>query len=204
VARAEPAEGAVEARELACRRGGRLVFERVTFSLRPGEALLLKGANGTGKSSLLRLMAGFLAPHAGRLAWAGRAIAERRHEIHFLGHGDPLKPLLTAAENLAFLADLGGGGRIAAGLEAMALSDLADTPCRFLSAGQKRRLSLARLPALTRPLWLLDEPAVGLDRASRGRLETMIGEHLAQGGMAMVATHGDIAVAGAPVLELGG
>lgn len=201
-----PAPGSFVAADLACVRGGRLVFEDLGFTLRPGDALVLRGPNGSGKSTLLRLLAGFLRPTAGRLSWDGVTFAavapEHRARLHFVGHADPVKPLLTVAENIRFAGALGGGpAAVAAGLAAFALDELAATPARFLSAGQKRRTTLARLLASPRPLWLLDEPGVGLDRASRARLEAAIAAHRAEGGLCVLATHGDVAVQDAYILD---
>jgi heme exporter protein A len=188
-------------------RGGRQVFAGLSFALAPGEVLVLRGPNGSGKSSLLRLLAGFFAPAAGRLAWAGVQVADdpaaHRARLHYVGHSDAVKSLLTVRENLAFAAALGGA---AAGLEralgAFDLEPLADLPARYLSAGQKRRLALARLLLGSRPLWLLDEPGVGLDAANRMRLERELAAHRAAGGLAVLATHGDVAVENALQLEL--
>lgn len=201
-----PAPGSLAAADLACVRGGRLVFEDLGFTLRPGDALVLRGPNGSGKSTLLRLLAGFLRPTAGWLSWDGVPFAavapEHRARLHFVGHADPVKPLLTVAENVRFAAALGGGpAAVAAGLAGFALDDLAATPARFLSAGQKRRTTLARLLANPRPLWLLDEPGVGLDRANRTRLEAAIAAHRAEGGLCVLATHGDVAVRDAYILD---
>jgi heme exporter protein A len=205
VTTAEPALLAAEA--VACRRGGRTVFEDLDMALAPGDALLLRGPNGSGKSSLLRLLAGLLRPLAGRILWSGRPIGEdppaHRARLHYVPHGDALKPGLTVRENLDFAAALAGGPRnVATALDSFALAALADLPARFLSSGQRRRLSLARLLATARPLWLLDEPGVGLDAASRGRLERAIASHRARGGICIVATHGDVAVPDPLVLDL--
>lgn len=199
----------LEARDLACRRGGRLVFEAVSLALEPGEAVLVVGANGSGKTSLLRLLAGLAEPAAGRIEWQGRDTAsdpaEHAQRVHLVGFADGLKGLLTVAENLALQAALLGAGadRLAAALVAFDLEPLADRPARSLSAGQRRRLALARLVAVPRPLWLLDEPGVALDRASRDRLEAAIEVHRAGGGIAVVASHGDVALRDPLVLELG-
>ena len=197
------------ATELACRRGGRLVFEALSFELAAGDALVLRGPNGSGKSTLLRLLAGFLRPSSGGLAWAGRPIAasdaEHRARLHFVGHADPLKSLLTVAENLQFAAGLAGDrAHVQAALPGFDLDRLAELPARFLSAGQKRRANLARLLATPRPLWLLDEPGVGLDAASRARLERSVTEHRAGGGLCILATHGDVTVRDAYVLDFPG
>jgi heme exporter protein A len=190
-------------------RGGRLVFEALSFLLAPGEALVLRGPNGSGKSTLLRLLAGFLRPAAGSLCWNGEpvpaAAPEHRARLHFVGHADPVKPLLSVAENVRFAGALAGGpAAVAEALEGFALETLAATPGRFLSSGQKRRTTLARLLASPRPLWLLDEPGVGLDRANRARLEAAIARHRAAGGICVLATHGDVAVRDAYVLDFGG
>ncbi len=197
-----------EARGLACQRAGRLVFEQLEFALEAGDALLLRGPNGSGKSSLLRLLAGLLRPAAGVLRWQGRSFAaqdpEHRARLHFVGHLDAGKANLTVRENLAFLAGLAGLARLReSALERFDLAELADLPVRYLSAGQKRRLALARLEVAPRPLWLLDEPAVGLDATNRRRLERLIAAHLAAGGLCIVATHGDVSLSGALVLDFG-
>ena len=184
-----------EGRALSCQRGDRLVFAGLDFALGPGEALLLLGANGSGKSSLLRLMAGLARPAAGEIAWGGAPIAGRMEEHyerqHFLGHLDAVKPVLSVAENLAFWSGLrGGDGRaVESALAAFDLASLAELPARLLSAGQKRRLALARLLAAPAELWLLDEPSVGLDRASVERLTAAIAAHRAGGGRVVAATH---------------
>lgn len=196
------------AEDLACIRGGRRVFAGASFALDAGEALLLRGPNGSGKSSLLRLLAGFLAPAFGRIAWQGeeigRDLAAHRTRLHYVGHANGIKSELSARENLAFAAALGGASRDGTemALDALALTPLADVPCRLFSAGQKRRLALARLLAAPRPLWLLDEPGVGLDAASRERLETAVATHLDGGGIALLATHGDIDLPRALTLDL--
>ncbi len=183
-----------EARNLDCRRGGRDVFAGLSFSLPAGGALLLTGANGTGKSSLLRLMAGLLQPAGGAILWDDESITEdpsvHAGRLHYLGHLEAVKPVLSAAENLRFWAALKGhSASIGPALEHFALAALAEVPGRLLSAGQRRRLALARLLASPAELWLLDEPSVGLDHASVGRLAEAIAEHRAGGGRVVVATH---------------
>jgi heme exporter protein A len=191
-------------------RGGRLVFEDLGFELEPGEVLVLRGPNGSGKSTLLRLLAGFVDLAAGELAWDGAAMpasaAEHRAKLHFVGHTDPVKPLLSVTENLRFAAALGGGAAcdLRPALASFDLERLAATPARLLSAGQKRRTNLARLLASERPLWLLDEPGVGLDAASRARLEAEIERHRQGGGICVLATHGDVAVRRPLVLDFAG
>jgi heme exporter protein A len=187
---------------LTCLRGERLVFEKLSFRARPGEALLLTGPNGSGKSSLLRLMAGLLPPAAGRLLWGEDAIADdpeaHRARLHYVGHLDALKPALTVAENLSFYAALRGVPADDAALEramdAFRIDRLADTPARFLSQGQRRRVALARLLAAPAPLWLLDEPTLALDDAALAALAAVLISHLAAGGHVIAATHASIAV----------
>ena len=195
-------------RDLDCLRGDRLVFRGVSFGLESGASLILRGPNGSGKSSLLRVLAGLTPPLGGTLRWQGEDIAEdwaaHRARLHFIGHLDPLKPVLTAAERIRFWSRLRGGARDAAAraLQRFRLDGLADLPCRFLSAGQRRRLSLARLLAGPAPLWLLDEPTVGLDEASTDDLLAAIAEHRAGGGIVIAATHAPLAVEGAVVLAM--
>ena len=193
---------------MACIRGERPVFSRISFRLAPGGALALVGPNGAGKSSLLRILAGLLRPAGGTLAWDGEPVGEdwpaHRRRLHYVGHLDAVKPALTAAENLEGWAQLRGAVRAAPGaLEALGIEELADVPARFLSAGQRRRLALARLAAASAPLWLLDEPTVTLDADAAARVAAMIAAHRADGGMAVVATHGEIALGAAERLDLG-
>ena len=184
---------------LSCERGGREVFRDVSFTLPAGGALALVGPNGAGKSSLLRLTAGLVQPAAGSLKLEGfddeLSVAE---QAHYLGHLDALKPALTVAENLDFwIRALGGTAGISrdAALDRVALARLAELPAQYLSAGQRRRLALARLLVVHRPLWLLDEPTTALDVASQARLFELIEAHLAGGGLVMAATHQQLAVA---------
>jgi heme exporter protein A len=190
----------VRATALACRRAGREIFRDIDLELLAGDAVVLRGPNGSGKSSLMRVLAGLLAPAAGSAEVV--ADPDGRPGFHYVGHVDPLKPGLTVEENLRFTSALTGDGDVEAGLAAFALARLADVPARQLSSGQRRRLTLARLAAVPKRVWLLDEPAVGLDAASRERLEALIGEHRRGGGAVLAATHGDIAVGDARTLEL--
>lgn len=181
---------------LACSRGGRRVFAGVSFALEPGQSLLLTGPNGAGKTSLLRLVAGLVEIEAGTLTLEGADddLAVGQH-AHFIGHLDAIKPALTAAENLDFWARfLGGGNDGADALAAFGLAHLADIPAGLLSAGQKRRLALCRLVVVPRVLWLLDEPSVSLDAASRETLSALVAAHLADGGMVMASTHNDLGI----------
>lgn len=184
------------------------MFEGLGFRIEAGGALLLLGPNGSGKSSLLRLMAGLLRHAAGRIAWDGIDLAADRDahhgRVHYLGHLDAIKPVLTVRENLAFWARLDGAGGAAAdrALAQIGLDHLADTPGRFLSAGQRRRLALGRLLAAEKPLWLMDEPSVALDHDSVLALEAALAAHRAGGGMAVIATHMTLELPGAESLML--
>jgi heme exporter protein A len=193
----------LEAQGLAAFRGERLVFERVGFTLEAGGALLLTGPNGSGKSTLLRVLAGLVPPAAGRLLWNGAdALAEletHAGRIAWLGHQDAVKPGLTVAENLAFLAPRGA---VPAALEAHGLRALADLPARMLSAGQRRRLALARLELSQAPLWLLDEPTLGLDAASVAAFGARLAAHRARQGCVVAATHVPLPLPGAAELSL--
>lgn len=196
--------------DLAVERGGRLLFEGLSFTVASGEALLLTGPNGAGKTSLLRVLAGFLQPAAGEVRLqGGEADRSLGEQCHWLGHANAVKPALTVAENAAFWASyLGGGepGRRAVGdaLDRFGLTELADIPAGYLSAGQKRRLGLARLLLAPRPLWLLDEPTVSLDAEGTATLAAVIDAHLASGGLAVAATHLPMGLARARQLQLGG
>lgn len=193
------------AHDLACLRGGRQVFAGVSFALAGGDIMLVTGPNGAGKSSLLRIVAGLLRPASGRLLLEGgtkdASIAE---QAHYVGHQDALKPTLSVAENLAFWTTfLGGGGEVMSALAVFDLAPLARLPAAYLSAGQRRRLSLARLAAIKRPIWLLDEPMSALDQASQARLVELMRRHRDRGGLAIVAAHGPIGLAPAHELRLG-
>lgn len=184
---------------IVCVRGERQVFAGLDFRVGLGEALLLTGPNGSGKSSLLRIMAGLLKPAAGRVLWGGADVREdpeaHRARIAYVGHADAVKPVLTVRENLAFWAQLfdregtTADERVHAALEHYGLAHLGDVPGRFLSSGQRRRLGLARTLAAPAPLWLLDEPTVGLDEAARAALDEALAGHRAEGGMVVAATH---------------
>jgi heme exporter protein A len=192
--------------DLSCIRGERLVFAGLSFRVGSGGALVLRGPNGSGKSSLLRLAAGLARPSRGVVAWNGGDIATdralHRARLAYIGHADAVKPALTAAENLAFWAGLRGGGDVAGGLRRLGLGGLARIPARYLSSGEKRRLALSVLAASQAELWLLDEPAVGLDAASVVLLEALIAEHRKAGGMVVVSTHTELALGGAETLDL--
>lgn len=185
----------LSARDLAARRGGRIVFAGLSLDAAPGEALLLLGANGAGKTTLLRLLAGLLRPVAGTVTWDGEDVAADRTahaaRTRWLGSADAIKPALTPREDLAFWSRL-HGGKPGDALASMGLTALSDLPCRVLSAGQRRRLALARLTLGDAPLWLLDEPTLGLDTASVARLGEAFAAHRARGGIVIAATHLDL------------
>ncbi|SIQ46102.1 heme exporter protein A [Paracoccus thiocyanatus] len=183
-------------RDLAVARGGLRAVEGVHFALAPGAALVLRGPNGIGKTTLLRTLAGLQPAVAGVIEAAADSMA-------YAGHSDGLKPALSAAENLRFWAEIFGGRDIEAALAAMNLRDLAARPAHALSAGQKRRLGLARLMVTGRPVWLLDEPTVSLDRDSVALFAAMLRAHLDRGGAAVIATHIDLGLHEAEILELG-
>jgi heme exporter protein A len=205
---------------LACRRGERLVFAGLECRLPAGGALVLTGSNGSGKSSLLRLLATLLIPAAGRLLWGGvpvaRDMAHYRAAVHYVGHLDATKPALTPRETLGFWAALRGttapdidaapavdrAPAIDKALADFGLGAVADWPCRWLSAGQRRRLALARLVASPAPIWLLDEPNAALDGDGETRLAAAIATHRAAGGRVAIATHQPVASGGAVVIVL--
>jgi heme exporter protein A len=187
-------------RDLACRRGERLVFAGLSFRVAAGETLLLRGPNGSGKSSLLRCMAALLTPAAGLQTWDDRPLAAdadgHRARLRYLGHQDAVKPALTVRENLAVWQRLRGGGESAAidaALDDLGIGHLADLPARLLSAGQRRRLALARLPASPGALWLLDEPATALDEDGAARFRRLVARHCAGGGLVVLSSHADFA-----------
>ena len=203
-------------RGVRCVRGGREVFSGLDFATSAGQALAVTGRNGSGKTSLLRLIGGLLTPADGSIALeGGDAELTLGEQAHYLGHRDALKPALSAAENLAFWRDFLGGetstgsGSLKASaslnesLAAVGLDHAADLPAAYLSAGQRRRLSLARLIAVRRPLWLLDEPTAALDAGGQGMFAGLMRDHLARGGIIVAATHGPLGVE-APQLRIGG
>ena len=201
----------LEVTDLSCRRGGRAVFERLSFGLGAGELLALTGRNGSGKTTLLRSLALLIRPVAGRIAWQGADVVDDpegwRGRLAWLGHLDGLKADLTVRENLAAAERLrGAAARPTAIDEALAsfdLGPLANRPARTLSAGQRRRTALARVRLSGAPLWLLDEPLNALDAAAQQALRTALHHHLAGGGLAIASTHVDLGLAGGRRLELG-
>jgi heme exporter protein A len=192
--------------DLACIRGGRQVFSGLAFGVGAGEALVVTGPNGAGKSSLLRLVAGLVRLAGGQLALEGGdpelTVGE---QAHYVGHQDALKSSLSVAENLAFWASFLGDddARLSSALATVGLGALARLPASYLSAGQRRRLSIARLIAVTRPIWLLDEPTSALDTAAQAMLAELMRAHRAGGGLILAAAHGPIGLDGAKELRLG-
>jgi len=181
--------------DLSCARGAHTIFANMSFAIHAGEAVLLRGPNGAGKSTLLRVLAGMI-PAEGDIDLNGCTLAGNRdavqEQIAYAGHLDAIKPQLTIAENLAFWARLFDGDTLMSAKEKFALTDIWDRPAHACSAGQKRRLGLARLLIATRPLWLLDEPTVSLDTATVTQFVRIVTEHCAAGGMALIATHIDL------------
>lgn len=199
---------ALEGEGVAVARGPRLLFEGVSFSVSAGEALALTGPNGSGKTSLLRTIAGFIAPVRGRIQFTGGsgpldADDVRRSDVHFLGHQDGLKGGRLARDELVFQACWTGGTEAAAlaAAERLGLARVLGLAVRNLSAGQRRRLALARLLASPRNVWLLDEPMAPLDARHRAELGAIMGEHLAAGGLIVAAAHDPLSVS-SRLLEL--
>lgn len=196
------------AEDLLCIRGERIVFTDLGFTLDGGGALVLRGPNGSGKSSLLRLLAGLGRAVEGTLRWNGADVqddrAAHRARSVYVGHADGVKTALTVRENLTFWAGLGNdGSRVPAAIDRMGLAALTDIAGRFLSAGEKRRLALARLLVRDAPLWLLDEPTVGLDSTAQTVFEDLLAAHCAGGGMVVLSTHTPIRLEAAQEVELG-
>jgi heme exporter protein A len=183
--------------EVGCVRGGRQVFSGLSFEAASGEALAVVGPNGSGKTSLLRLIAGLLAPARGSITLeGGESELTLAEQSHYLGHRDALKPALSVLENLRFWRDF-LGGEISNSAESLAIVELdhaAHLPAAYLSAGQRRRLSIARLLTVKRTVWLLDEPTNALDTAGQKLFATLMGDHLARGGLIIAATHAPLGI----------
>jgi len=180
-----------------CVRGGREVFSGLDFEARAGEALAITGANGSGKTSLLRMIAGLLTMAGGSIGLeGGEGELTLPEQAHYLGHRDALKPALSVSENLSFWRDFLGGGAFdaAESLSKVGLDRAAQLPAAYLSAGQRRRLSIARLLAVRRPVWLLDEPTNALDAAGQSMFPALMADHLAGGGLIIAATHAPLGV----------
>ncbi|MDR2711026.1 MAG: cytochrome c biogenesis heme-transporting ATPase CcmA [Burkholderiales bacterium] len=187
----------LEIQNLAARRGYVTLFSQVSFKVEPGEALVITGANGTGKTTLLRILAGLSHPLSGKILWQGKEVRAfdpvLRNNITFIGHAASLKDELTAEENLTLLVKLAGEevtmDALREALREVALGARLTVPARVLSQGQRRRIGLARLKLAPRPLWILDEPVTALDPAGIALLTGMMAAHLAKGGAVIAATH---------------
>jgi len=191
---------------LRCVRGGREVFSGLDFAVSAGELLAITGANGSGKTSLLRLIAGLLVASGGSVELeGGETELSLAEQAHYLGHRDALKPALSVAENLSFWRDFLGGEMSDRGrsLAAAGLDHAAHLPAAYLSAGQRRRLSIARLLSVRRPVWLLDEPTSALDVAGQDLFVRLMRDHLIGGGIIIAATHAPLGIDG-PELRMRG
>lgn len=190
----------IEAANIAVARGGRMVLSNLSFALGEGECLLVTGPNGAGKSTLLRAMAGLLPLQRGAVSFDPASDETIAEQAHYVGHADALKGTLTVAENLSFLAAILGtreaGSSVEAALAALGLARLTNLPAAYLSAGQKRRVALARLLVSRRPLWLLDEPTTALDQSAQGLLGKIMAAHRAAGGLIIAATHASLGIEG--------
>ena len=186
-------------------RGGRVVIDGLSFSVGAGDVLVLTGPNGVGKTTLIRALAGILPPTSGSIQVVGTNDDQQLASLcHYVGHRDAIKPKLTVTENIAFWAEYLGGSAAStdAALDAVGLLGLAEIPAAYLSAGQKRRLGLARLLSAPRPIWLLDEPTTSLDAEHQRQFAGLIEQHRAAGGMVIAATHMDLGLPDARSLQL--
>ena len=195
-------------KDIVCRRGGRGVLSGLSFGATPGRPLILRGPNGAGKSTLLRLLAGLLPLTSGEVTFGTASLGQDRsafqEQVAYAGHMDAVKPALTVRQNLGVWAALFGcsDARANRALEHFGLDRIADRPAVQCSAGQKRRLGLARLMVVERPIWLLDEPTVSLDADAAEKLAGLVRAHCAEGGLALIATHIDLGLDDAEVLTL--
>ena len=190
---------------LSCQRGGRTIFSGLSLEIAAGEAVLLRGPNGAGKSTLLRVIAGLIPAISGEVSINGLPATDRdefQGQITYAGHLDAIKPQLTVAENLHFWAQLFEADNVAKTMQDFRLDEIADRPAHACSAGQKRRLGLARIAVTSRPLWLLDEPTVSLDTETTARFAATIDAHCAAGGMAFIATHIDLGLKAPRTFEM--
>ena len=195
----------LEAENLGGERGGETIFSNLSFTLDGGEALVVTGPNGSGKSTLLRIICGLLAPEEGRIALIeDGASPPVQAACHYLGHQNAMKPALSVRENLLFWQRFNGAGAldIDDALEAVNLPGVEHLPFGYLSTGQKRRVSIAKLLVSHRPLWIVDEPTAGLDKASETRFAVLMRDHLQQGGMIIAATHIPLGLEGANTLDM--
>ena len=201
----------LEARNLAATRGDTTLFSELSFALAPGALLRLTGANGSGKTSLLRALCGLLMPSAGEVRWNGENIRALREEywkhLAYVGHADALKDDLTVEENLAIGCALTGlqvsASRARAAIESLGLAGRERLPARVLSQGQRRRAALARLAVSEAlPLWILDEPFAALDTAAVERVQSLVGEHLSRGGMVVLTTHQEARIKAPSVTDI--
>ena len=189
------------ATNLTCERNGRIIFSNLSFTIAPGECVELRGANGAGKSSLLRLVAGLVPAVAGTLTFDGTT--GFAPFLHLIAHQDAMKSSMTVRENLQFWCAVLGDNDIGPALASFNLEALANDPVQLLSAGQRRRLTLSRLFLCKRPLWWLDEPMTALDMTTQNKLHTHIRTHLGAGGTVLAATHGDMGVKPDQTITLG-
>ncbi|MBO0764755.1 MAG: heme ABC exporter ATP-binding protein CcmA [Hyphomicrobiaceae bacterium] len=192
--------------KLCAKRGGRVLFAKLSFTVDSGRALLAIGPNGAGKTTLLRMLAGFLRPEAGQVRLeGGDADASIAEQCHYVGHANAVKPSLTVAENAAFWSGFLGGAadRLEVALNTFGLAALRDIPAGYLSAGQRRRAGLMRLLLAERPVWLLDEPTTSLDETAQKVLAGAVNQHLSGGGLVVAATHLPLAFDRAQELPVG-
>jgi heme exporter protein A len=194
----------LEGKDLACVRGERTLFSHLDFALNEGELLLVQGTNGSGKTSLLRMLCGLLSPAYGEIHWRGEEIGASRETYHaemaYFGHAPAVKEDLSATENLDFSCSLAGiavdSEEVKGALGHLGLGHCLNLPTKSLSAGQRRRVALARLMLVKAKLWILDEPLTALDQAALQLVQNLIGEHLRQGGMALMTTHQPVTITG--------